>query len=135
ALALFVFAFDGFYRNGRFYRGPYRYFWIAQAVALVYAGFAALAFLNHNPFDVPRGVVPLGALFTVAAVTGARVASASWAAVLRREGRLHGRSKRIETVLVIGGAGYIGSALLPLLLEKGYRVRLLDLLLFGTEPI
>jgi len=38
-------------------------------------------------------------------------------------------------VLVIGGAGYIGSALLPKLLDKGYHVRLLDLLFFGTEPI
>jgi nucleoside-diphosphate-sugar epimerase len=38
-------------------------------------------------------------------------------------------------VLVIGGAGYIGSALLPKLLARGYQVRLLDLFLFGTEPI
>ncbi len=38
-------------------------------------------------------------------------------------------------VLVIGGGGYIGSALLPKLLDSGYHVRLLDLLLFGTEPI
>ncbi len=38
-------------------------------------------------------------------------------------------------VLVIGGAGYIGSALLPKLLDAGYRVRLLDRLLFGEGPI
>jgi nucleoside-diphosphate-sugar epimerase len=38
-------------------------------------------------------------------------------------------------VLVIGGAGYIGSALLPKLLSRGYKVRLLDLMLFGVEPI
>lgn len=38
-------------------------------------------------------------------------------------------------MLVIGGAGYIGSALLPKLLDKGYSVTLLDLLLYGTEPI
>lgn len=41
----------------------------------------------------------------------------------------------IRQVLVIGGAGYIGSALLPKLLHCGYRVRLLDLLIFGTHPI
>ncbi len=40
-----------------------------------------------------------------------------------------------KSVLVIGGAGYIGSALLLKLLDKGYRVRLLDLLLYGTDPI
>ena len=38
-------------------------------------------------------------------------------------------------VLVIGGGGYIGSALLPKLLDAGYHVRLLDILLYSTEPI
>lgn len=38
-------------------------------------------------------------------------------------------------ILVIGAAGYIGSALLPKLLDAGYRVRLLDLLLYSTDPI
>jgi nucleoside-diphosphate-sugar epimerase len=44
-------------------------------------------------------------------------------------------SKAAPRVLVIGGAGYIGSALLPKLLDAGYRVRLLDRLLFGEGPI
>lgn len=38
-------------------------------------------------------------------------------------------------ILVIGGGGYIGSALLSKLLHAGYRVRLLDMLLYSTEPI
>lgn len=38
-------------------------------------------------------------------------------------------------VLVIGGAGYIGSVLCRRLLEHGYEVRVLDRLLFGEEPI
>ena len=40
-----------------------------------------------------------------------------------------------ETVLVSGGAGYIGSILVRLLLEKGYRVKVLDNLMFGGMPI
>jgi len=40
-----------------------------------------------------------------------------------------------RTVLVIGGAGYIGSGLLPKLLERGHRVRLLDRLFYGLDPI
>lgn len=40
-----------------------------------------------------------------------------------------------RTVLVIGGAGYIGSALLPKLLARGHRVRLLDRFFYGFEPI
>ena len=40
-----------------------------------------------------------------------------------------------ENVLVSGGAGYIGSVLVRLMLEKGYRVRVLDNLTFGGVPI
>jgi len=40
-----------------------------------------------------------------------------------------------RTVLVIGGAGYIGSGLVTKLLNRGHKVRVLDLLFYGTEPI
>jgi len=40
-----------------------------------------------------------------------------------------------KPVLLIGGAGYIGSGLLPKLLDSGYRVRLLDAFLYGDDPI
>jgi len=42
---------------------------------------------------------------------------------------------KTKNVLVIGGAGYIGSALSRQLLEAGYRVRVLDSLLFGDSSI
>jgi nucleoside-diphosphate-sugar epimerase len=38
-------------------------------------------------------------------------------------------------VLVTGGAGYIGSILMRLLLEKGYNVTCLDRFFFGTDPV
>lgn len=41
----------------------------------------------------------------------------------------------MEKVLVTGGAGYIGSVLVRLLLDKGYNVRVLDNLSFGGESI
>ncbi|NTU90468.1 MAG: NAD-dependent epimerase/dehydratase family protein [Chlorobiaceae bacterium] len=40
-----------------------------------------------------------------------------------------------EHVLVSGGAGYIGSVLVRLMLENGYRVRVMDNLSFGGVPI
>jgi len=40
-----------------------------------------------------------------------------------------------KSVLVTGGAGYIGSVLTRLLLQKGYKVRVLDSLMYGGEPI
>ncbi len=36
-----------------------------------------------------------------------------------------------KQVLVTGGAGYVGSALVPRLLDEGYRVKVLDLYLYG----
>ena len=40
-----------------------------------------------------------------------------------------------RNVLLIGGAGYIGSALIRRLLDNNYKVKVLDVLLFGSEPI
>ena len=38
-----------------------------------------------------------------------------------------------QTVLVTGGAGYVGSALVPQMLDRGYRVKVLDLFIYGEE--
>ena len=38
-----------------------------------------------------------------------------------------------ETILVTGAGGYIGTTLVPMLLEAGYRVRALDRFFFGRE--
>ncbi|MCF7837915.1 MAG: NAD-dependent epimerase/dehydratase family protein [Candidatus Marinimicrobia bacterium] len=41
----------------------------------------------------------------------------------------------LETVLVTGGAGYVGAVLTPRLLAAGYRVKVYDLYLYGREPL
>jgi nucleoside-diphosphate-sugar epimerase len=41
----------------------------------------------------------------------------------------------IRTVLITGGAGYVGAVLVPKLLARGYRVKVLDLYLFGDDVL
>lgn len=40
-----------------------------------------------------------------------------------------------SNILVTGGAGYVGSVLVPKLLSKGYRVKVLDLYLYGEHVL
>ena len=70
-------------------------------------------------------------------MVGARIWSHLWARVVSPEREAFTKASRNgnRRILVIGGAGYIGSALLPKLLDRGHHVRLLDILLFGESPI
>ena len=43
--------------------------------------------------------------------------------------------KSVQKVLVTGGAGYVGSVLVPKLLDKGYQVKVLDLYLYGEDVL
>ena len=42
---------------------------------------------------------------------------------------------KIKTVLVTGGAGYVGSVLVPKLLDAGYKVKVLDLYIYGDHVL
>lgn len=44
-------------------------------------------------------------------------------------------SRKLKNILVIGGAGYIGSVLSHLLVKRGYRVTILDSFLYGEESL
>lgn len=137
-VSLVVFYASGFYTHGRMYRGRYKALVVAQAITLSYLIFGCLAFFFPSVIALPRGALLLAWALTLVFLIGARLWSMLWKAMIRAESRLlaaQPAETNAKHVLVIGGAGYIGSALLPKLLDTGYHVRLLDLVLFGIEPI
>src|SRR5262245_9177384 len=135
-LCLTVFSATGFYTYGRAYRGQYKALVITEAVSLGYLLFGFISYFIGGALDMPRGALVVAWAISVIVIVTSRIWSWLWANMIRAElYRERPRNRDVRTVLVIGGAGYIGSALLPKLLESGYQVRLLDLLIYGTEPI
>jgi nucleoside-diphosphate-sugar epimerase len=138
AICLVVFSLSGFYTHGRYYRGRYKALIILQGVSAAYIVFGFLAYFLGDNLQLPRGTWVIAWAFTLGMVMVSRLWALVWSHVVRVEKRMflkEDKNGKVENVLVIGGAGYIGSALLPKLLDRGYNVRLLDLLLYGTEPI
>jgi nucleoside-diphosphate-sugar epimerase len=80
---------------------------------------------------VPLSVMVVDSILMLSGLVTGRILQRDLHEWLKR--REEGR--KVRRILVIGGAGYIGSALLPKLLKEGYYVRVLDLLLYGTEAI
>jgi len=137
-ISLGVYAWSGFYTGGRTYRRHYKAKVIMRAVSVSYVLFVLWAFIFPQMPVLPRATLVLAWLLTLVFTGVARLWPMGWKVIKRVEQYLYSHEVvdgKIKNVLVIGGAGYIGSALLPKLLDKGYHVRLLDLLLFGTEPI
>jgi nucleoside-diphosphate-sugar epimerase len=65
--------------------------------------------------------------------------ASAWPAGMRAAGRSNGLSPRPpakgRTVLITGGAGYVGCVLTERLLDRGYNVRILDRLYWGYGPL
>jgi len=140
-ISLVVFSLLGFYTYGRNYGSQYKALVIGQGVTLSYLIFGFLTYFLWDLFgltQVPRTALLLAFATNLGFTLASRTWTALWERVIRPERVLQLQDKSRtggRNVLVIGGAGYIGSALLPKLLEKGYRVRVLDLFLYGSEPI
>jgi nucleoside-diphosphate-sugar epimerase len=131
-----VFGAFGFYTKGRFYAGRYKALAIVQATALLFLLLAACngTFLS----DVLSASLVLTSWATATLSIGAaRFWAWIWRIVVERENHLPQGTvwREHPKLLLIGGAGYIGSSLLPRLLQRGYKVRLMDAFVYGEDPI
>lgn len=143
-ICLAAFMINGFYTQGRLYRGRFKPLVVIQAVSIAYLCFGALTYLSQGIFfdflknylNMPRGSLMVSWAVSTVLLVLARAGSSLWKRLVRIERpAAEPLPPKERRVLVIGGAGYIGSALLPRLLAAGYSVRILDLLLYGEEPI
>lgn len=136
-ICLIVFYLSGFYTYGRAYRSRYKALLILQAVSLSYLIFGFLTYFIRGLTPFPRSVLILAWLLTLALVGGLRIGAALFRRTVWAEVKIWGKPEKhtIRNVLVIGGAGYIGSVLVRKLLDRGYYVTILDALLYGDEGI
>ena len=131
-----IFSAMGFYTRGRFYASRYKAVAILQATALLFVLFGFGNFLLGSQ-EFSRLVVMTTWAVATALIIAARFWTWVWKHVVERESQEPVAVPVADErrVLLIGGAGYIGSGLLPRLLQRGYKVRLLDGFIYGEEPI
>lgn len=133
-LAVFILA--NFYTRMRFYAVRRKLSLLVGLVALVYLIFlAATIYLPMFSWQ-PRAMLVGSWAVTEFLFITSRFWSALWRHMAAEDQTSSAaRLPTQHTVLVIGGAGYIGSVLCRFLLEQGYRVRVLDALLYGDIAI
>ncbi len=135
AVFLVTFFCYGFYTRARRYENRYKIAMVPQAVTVALVVYTFLGYFLFRTPLIPRRVAVLMWLLILLSVGGSRLLK--WWVVkrFRLVPTQAGKPKKIEKVLVIGGAGYIGSLLVRELLARNYRVRVLDNLLYGDEAI
>ena len=131
-----VFLFNGFYTHTRRQRGRRKVSLIVRGVVL-----AVMVFFGANVFFFGQSAVGRTVALTFMVLAGSGLASSRLLKAyfehyfeVKPRNALFGSRERAR-ILVIGGAGYIGSLLVERLLEKGCRVRVLDSLLYGEESL
>jgi nucleoside-diphosphate-sugar epimerase len=131
-----VFLLNGFYTHRRKLPVVRKLWPIARGVVL-----AVLIFFGLNVFFFGQSIegrsvaLPFVALASIGLVS-VRLLTGLFEHLFDVRPRNHLLvSRERGRVLVIGGAGYIGSLLVERLLQSGYRVRVLDSLLYGGDAL
>jgi nucleoside-diphosphate-sugar epimerase len=138
-LCILAFTSTGHYSVGPGPRSGLGRHAVLPLVALVLAYcvcILAIYFLTRDGTStLPRSAAASAFVFSFSLVAGLRVGKQVFSKRYHVEPRHGCKQPRVKYVLVVGGAGYIGSVLVRKLLEEQYHVRVLDSLMFGDDAI
>jgi nucleoside-diphosphate-sugar epimerase len=132
-LALLVFQLNGLYPHTRGTHAVQKAFVVFRAVSLFIVLFVFADYFLFRGILVPRGVALLGWLLMLLTVGGSRLAKHRVLRLYNVE--LKTDPAKARKILLLGGAGYLGSVLTPQLLSRGFAVRILDSFLFGETSL
>jgi len=136
AACLITLAVAGVYTTCRALPKRQKLLVVARSVTVGYLLFGFGAYFFQVLPSLPRGSLVLSYVIGILLTGGTRVWSYAWLDFARRDRRRQKPEEHaIRRILVVGGAGYIGSAVVPMLLKKGYYVRVLDSLMYGPDAI
>lgn len=131
-----VFLLSGFYTHTRGYVGKHKTWAILRGVLIAVLIFLGAHVLLFGQSAVGRSVAVPFALLAGAGLVSVRLAKASFESHFDVTPKnTLSVSNEQRRVLVIGGAGYIGSLLIASLLDRHYKVRVLDNLLYGEDAL
>ena len=130
-----VFLLTGLYTHPHGHKGPVMVS-LFRGVALSLLLFSIVSFALHRRQQTPQGYIPLFCGLAVFSLALPRLVKAALQQRFQvKSGAIVRRPSSDETVLILGGAGYIGSCLVRKLLSAGRKVRVMDSLIYGDYSL
>jgi nucleoside-diphosphate-sugar epimerase len=130
-----VFLLSGLYTHSPGYEGP-GIITLFRGVALSLLLFSIVNFALYRRQQAPQGYIPLFCGLAVFSLALPRVIKVAWQQKFETKPRaIVRRPSSDETVLILGGAGYIGSCLVRKLLAAGRKVRVMDSVIYGDYSL
>lgn len=142
-----------------FLRGIYKISWVyvsitdlptlieGVVISTSFLGAALLFFRGYTVFEgFPRSVLFIYAILLLLLIGGSRFSKRIYWQLIRSSmvssekrssfpSKFADEEQKVKTVLITGGAGYLGSILCRRLLTAGYKVKVFDKLVFGQKSI